>query len=261
MTGRAALGFLLALLVALVAVRSRALTRDGGVAAVAVGTISVAAGWSWAALLVVFFVTSSALSRVRAAARERITESVVAKGGARDAVQVLANGGIFALAALLSLLLPWAGWMPLGAGAIAASTADTWSSEVGTLSPTPPRLVTSWRHVPAGSSGAVTALGLGAAVAGALLIALIVWLVRWPLGAATAAFAGGVAGALADSLLGALCQARRRCPRCGRDTERKVHSCGTTTELAGGISWLDNDGVNLLSGGVGALVALLVVLG
>jgi uncharacterized membrane protein len=107
----------------------------------------------------------------------------------------------------------------------------------------------------------VTALGLWAAVAGALLIALIVWLIRWPAGAATAALAGGVAGALADSLLGALCQARRRCPRCGRDTERKVHSCGTTTELAGGISWLDNDGVNLLSGGVGALVALLVVLG
>ena len=261
MIERSALGFLLASLAAIVAVRARALTREGGVAAVVVGTICVAAGWGWAALLAVFFVTSSALSRLREAARARRTESVVAKGGARDAAQVLANGGIFALAALLSLLFPWPGWLPLGAGAIAASTADTWSSEVGTLSPTPPLLVTSWKRVPAGTSGAVTPLGLGAAIGGALLIALVVWLLRWPPNVALAALVAGIAGALADSFVGALWQARRRCPRCARNTERKVHTCGTTTELAGGISWLDNDGVNFLSGAAGALVALLVALG
>lgn len=260
MTARAALGFLIACVVALLAVRSRALTRDGGVAAVVVGSVCVAAGWSWAALLVVFFVTSSALSRVRASARERVTESVVAKHGARDSAQVLANGGIFSLAALLSLILPWAGWIPLGAGAIAASTADTWSSEVGTLSSTKPRLVTTWRRVQAGTSGAVTPLGLAGGLAGALLIALSVWAVRWPPGAAIAAFAGGVAGTLVDSLAGALWQARRRCPQCEADTERDVHLCGTTTHLTGGISWLDNDGVNLLSCAAGALVALLAAL-
>ena len=260
MIGRAALGLLLAAVVALAAVRSRALTRDGGLAAVVVGSVCVAAGWSWAALLVFFFVTSSILSRVRAPVRSRLTEAVVAKGGARDAVQVLANGGIFALAALLSLLLPWAGWAPLGAGAIAASTADTWSSEVGTLSRTPPRLITSGMRVPPGTSGAVTPLGLGAAVAGAVLVALVARLVGWPENAGVAALAGGVAGALADSLLGARWQVRRRCPRCGENTERELHPCGTNTELTGGITWLDNDGVNLLSGATGALVALLVAL-
>lgn len=259
MIERAALGFLVASLVSLVAVRSRALTRDGGVAAVVVGTICVAAGWSWAALLVVFFVTSSALSRVREASRARLTESIVAKGGARDARQVLANGGVFAFAALLSLLFPWTGWSLLGAGAIATATADTWSSEVGTLSPAPPLLITSWKRVPAGTSGAVSPLGFVAAVAGALLIALVAWQAGWPAGAAIAATAGGIAGALADSFLGALWQARRRCPRCDRQTERKVHVCGTTTEPTGGTPWLDNDAVNLLSCAVGAVVALLVV--
>ncbi len=260
MTARAALGFLIACVVALVAVRSRALTRDGGVAAVVVGTICVAAGWSWAALLVVFFVTSSALSHVRGTARARLTESVVAKGGERDAMQVLANGGIFSLAALLSLLLPWAGWIPFGAGAIAASTADTWSSEIGTLSSTKPRLVTTWQRVPAGTSGAITPLGLVAALAGALLIALLVWAMRWPPGVAIAALVGGVAGALVDSFIGAIWQARRYCPRCDADTERSIHPCGTTTHITGGISWLDNDGVNLMSCAAGALAALLVVL-
>jgi uncharacterized protein (TIGR00297 family) len=257
---RAALGFLVASVVSVVAVRARALTGDGGVAAVVVGTICVAAGWSWAALLVVFFVTSSALSRVRQAARARITESIVAKGGARDARQVLANGGVFAFAALLSLLLPWTGWIPLGAGAIATATADTWSSEVGTLSPAPPLLLTSLERVPAGTSGAVSLLGFVAAVAGALLIAMVVRLVGWAPAAAIAAIAGGIAGALSDSFLGALWQARRRCPRCGRQTERKVHLCGTITEPTGGIPWLDNDAVNLLSCAAGAVVALLVAL-
>lgn len=260
MTARAALGFLIACVVAVVAVRSRALTRDGGVVAVVVGTICVAAGWGWAALLVAFFVSSSALSRVRASARERLTGPIVAKGSARDAAQVLANGGIFSLAALLSLLFPWAGWIPFGAGAIASSTADTWSSEVGTLSSVKPRLITTWQRVQAGTSGAVTPLGLAAGVAGALFISLVVWAVRWPPGAAIAALAGGVAGTLVDSLIGALWQARRHCPSCHTDTERNVHLCGTTTHLTGGISWLDNDGVNLLSCAAGAFVALLAAL-
>jgi uncharacterized membrane protein len=106
----------------------------------------------------------------------------------------------------------------------------------------------------------VTPLGLAASAAGALLIALLTWLLRWPAGAATAALAGGLAGALTDSLMGALLQAKRWCPLCDAGTERAVHGCGTVTERAGGMSWLDNDGVNLLSGAAGALVALLVIL-
>lgn len=257
MTARAALGFLLACAISYAAVRSRALTRDGAVAAVVVGTICVAAGWSWAGLLVLFFVTSSALSRMRAAARERLTESIVSRGGARDAHQVFANGAVFTIAALMSILVPWSGWLFVGAGAIAAATADTWSSEVGTLSSTSPRLITSWRSVPAGTSGAVTPLGLVASLAGALCIAVAVIAFRWPSGAAIAAVAGGVAGSLADSLTGALWQARRHCPSCALDTERRIHLCGTTTRLTGGISWLDNDAVNLLGSAAGAAVGLL----
>ena len=260
MIARTALGFLIACVVAVGAVRSGTLSRDGAIAAVFVGTLCVAAGWSWAALLVVFFVTSSSLTRLRAVTRSRRTEAVVAKGGARDALQVLANGGLYALAALLSLLVPWTGWMPLGAGALAAATADTWSTEIGTLSTTRPRLLTSWQPVEVGTSGAVTPLGLIAAVAGALLIAIVAWLLHWPPEAAVAALAGGVVGALVDSLIGALWQAKRYCPHCDTSTERAVHLCGTTTKPAGGVFWLDNDGVNFLSGAAGAVVALLVAL-
>ena len=67
---------------------------------------------------------------------------------------------------------------------------------------------------------------------------------------------GGIAGALADSFIGALWQSRRRCPKCDALTERAVHDCGTSTVAAGGLAWLDNDGVNALCTIVGALAAL-----
>lgn len=260
MIARATAGFVVACAIAIAGVRAGALARDGAAAAVVVGTLCAAAGWSWAALIIAFFLTSSMLSRLRAESRAERADAVVAKGGARDAVQVVANGGLFALAALLSLAAPWEGWMPLAAGALAAVTADTWGTEIGTLAAAPPRLITSWQRVPVGTSGAVTPAGLLASAAGALFIALAAWLLRWPAAVAGAALAGGVAGALTDSLLGALWQARRWCERCEAGTERAVHICGTTTRLSGGLAWLNNDGVNCLSGAAGALIALLVAL-
>ena len=57
----------------------------------------------------------------------------------------------------------------------AAVAADTLSSELGILSPTSPRLITSLslRKVPPGTNGGVTATGLGAGVLGAAIIAVV----------------------------------------------------------------------------------------
>jgi len=255
---RLVVGFALACIIALAAWRAGSLSRSGAVAAVVVGTVCIAAGWGWGILLIAFFIVSSALSRVGERGKIRRTEAIVAKGGERDVVQVLANGGLFALAAVLSLVVPWTGWAVLGAGALAAAAADTWGTELGTLASAPPRLITTWRAVPAGTSGGVTIAGLIATTAGALFIGVIAWLLRWPAPTAAAAVVGGIAGALADSVIGALWQGRRWCTRCQATTERSVHSCGGATEHAGGARWLDNDAVNLLSGVVGAAVALLV---
>jgi uncharacterized protein (TIGR00297 family) len=251
----------LASVIALGAHRAGSLARSGAAVAIVVGTIAIATGWSWGALLIAFFIASSALSRFHADAKARRTGDLVAKGGARDAAQVLANGGGFACAALFSLLVPWDGWMALGLGALAATTADTWGTEVGTLSDTPPRSITTGRTVPAGTSGAVTRSGLAATAAGALFVAGAAALFGWPPRVAGAALAGGIVGALADSLLGALWQERRWCPRCAALTERDVHTCGATTELAGGMAWMNNDVVNFLSSLVGAAAALLVAHG
>jgi uncharacterized protein (TIGR00297 family) len=252
---RVAAGALLAALVAGVGWRARALTGSGAAVAAAMGTLAVAAGWRLAILLILFFLASSALSRAGAARKATRMRGIVEKGGARDARQVVANGGAFAVAAAASVGSAGDAWMVAAIGALAASTADTWGTEIGALARGAPRLVTTGRRVPPGTSGAVSAPGLAATLAGAVFIAATAVLLGWTASAGAAVFAGGLAGAMADSLLGATLQERRRCASCGTDTEQRTHVCGQATRRTGGLAWLENDAVNLISSAVGAAVA------
>lgn len=235
----------------------RALTASGAVAAVAVGTVAVAAGWSWGLLLLSFFVSSSALSQLGQRRKAAFAGTVIEPGAERNARQVLANGGVYALAALGSLVGSSPLWYAAGIGALAASTADTWATEIGTLFGGQPISITSGKPVPPGTSGGVTFVGTMAAIAGAVFIAAGASFANWPVPFAAVAL-GGIAGAQADSLLGATLQARRWCEVCAKSTERLVHSCGAPTLPAGGVAGFDNDAVNVFCSGVGALVALLV---
>jgi uncharacterized protein (TIGR00297 family) len=245
--GRAVIGAVIALGIAIVARRGGSLSTSGAAAAVVVGTICAAAGVSWAILVIAFFMSSTALGRIRADVRTRRIGSVVAKGGRRDASQVLANGGVFAVAALGQLLHPSPGWLALGGGALAAAAADTWGTEIGSLSAHSPRDILRWRPVAPGTSGGVTAVGTLASVGGGAFIAALAALAGWPWPTVFATFVGGVAGAFADSILGAAVQVRRWCDRCNSATEQPVHLCGSPTRIAGGVPWVDNDTVNLLS--------------
>ena len=274
------LALILAVAVSAAAFRARALSTDGALAAVVVGTVIFGVGGAaWAVLLLAFFISSSALTRWRAAAKAAAGEEVV-KGGRRDAVQVLANGGIATAIAALHGLRPDLALFPAFAGAIAAATADTWATEVGLLSRAAPRLITTGRRMPPGTSGGVTPLGTAAAVAGGVFIGalaaalvLLGWAVSsYSLGdvvpaasAAPRAYAGGalrialatsaaLLAALFDSLLGATVQAAYRCPRCDKPTERRVHRCGARTMRTRGLAWITNDAVNLAATAAGAAV-------
>lgn len=252
-------GVLLAAAVSLTARRFGALTWSGAIAATIAGTLAVLGGWDWATLLIAYFVSASALSRLGRSAKERRTSSVVAKPGPRDAWQVAANGGVFALAALGTRIHPDARWLALGAGSLAASAADTWATEIGTLCGGVPRSILRWRSVPVGTSGGVSAIGSLAGIAGSGFIAALVLGFGWITSIAPAVAAGGVAGGIADSVLGATVQARRWCDVCNRRTERAVHDCGSVTRRVGGIAWIDNDMVNFLSALIGATVSALLI--
>ena len=216
------------------------LTPGGSVAALLVGgAVWWGLGWRGLIPLFAFLLSGSLLTRLATGANAR-----------RTARQVLANGGIAALAALL-------GRWPEAAGALAAATADTWATEIGAFSPTPPRLITTGARVSPGRSGGITPLGTAGGMVGALAIGGLSTLAAPALGwrgAAVAAAAGTIA-MLVDSLLGATLQPRFVCPVCRMVTERAAgEGCHGPVELVQGVRWLDNDAVNLAGSLAGALL-------
>jgi len=258
---RLVLSFALSLLIGGLGYWRGSLTASGWLGAVVVGTASAGlGGWSWGVLVVVFFVTSSALSHWRRVAKARLAGDKFSKGGQRDFAQTMANGGAVTGFAVIYALVPHLVWFAAALGALATVTADTWATEVGTLSRHVPRLVTTGQRVAVGTSGGVTGLGLAATAMGAALIGLVAAPMVWAQGmpyawVLPAALAGGIAGSLADSLLGATVQRINVCPHCGSETEQRVHRCGTPTRQLRGWRWLDNDWVNFLTSLVGALVS------
>jgi uncharacterized protein (TIGR00297 family) len=237
--------------------RQRALSASGAAASLITGTICAAAGWSWAILIVAFFVSANVVSLNGRALKAERVGGIVEKGSERDALQVAVNGGVFTLLAIASVVFPSPVWLAAGAGAIAAVTADTWATEIGTLAHHSPKLITTGDAVPPGTSGGVTWRGSSAGLGGAVCIAVIVLLAGWGPRAALGAVGGGVAGSLIDSILGATVQRRQWCERCNKATERLVHTCGTITQARGGVRWVGNDMVNALSSLMGAVVGSL----
>lgn len=248
-----AIGAAFAAAVAAVALRVRALSASGAIAAFAVGTtIFGAGGWPGAAVLFAFFIPSTLLSRI-GTRRKRTLEG--GTHGPRNGWQVLANGGVAAVCAAGGLH----SGAPLAAafaGAFAAASADTWATEIGVLARRAPVSILTLRPITPGMSGGVTPLGLLASVAGAASVAAAAALLHMAPFVAVAA--GGVVGAVADSVLGASLQAMRWCPNCRCECESRTHVCGAQTELRRGEGWLENDAVNLIATLCGAVIATLV---
>lgn len=105
-------------------------------------------------------------------------------------------------------------------GVFACCNGDTWASELGTvLSKSDPYLITTWKRVPKGTNGGVSAIGTLVSTLGGLVIGLAHYLTilyfadrallmyappQWPIilyGALA-----GLIGSLIDSLLGATLQ-------------------------------------------------------
>jgi len=256
------LGFVLGALVGLLANKAGALNRSGSWAAALVGALIFGlGGLSWAALLLTFFISSSALSRVFPRRKAALSDKF-AKGARRDYAQVLANGGLGALLAVIHALLPGQPWPFIAyAGAIATVNADTWATELGVLSPFSARLISTGKVVEQGTSGGITLLGYLASTAGAGLIGLEAGILTNGSIFLLAGIVvlGGLSGATFDSILGATLQAIYFCPACRKETERHpLHGCGNKTSHRRGWRWLNNDWVNFISSAVGALVTVLI---
>lgn len=263
-----ALGVAFSAIISWAGYRGQSLSRSGVVGAIIVGTLTFGlGGWTWGLLLIAFFISSSLLSHYRKDDKRGLAEKF-AKTGRRDLDQALANGGWGAILAIAYFCKPDPVLFAAFVGTMAAVNADTWATELGVLSPTPPRLITTGQRVSVGTSGGVTTLGTIAAVGGGLLIGLVALALSWvealwgggplngyylwlvPIGVLS-----GLGGSTFDSLLGATVQGIYYCPQCQKETESKVHRCGQPARHLRGWRWLNNDLVNFASSIVGSLMA------
>jgi uncharacterized protein (TIGR00297 family) len=239
------------------AFRRDAVTRAGAVAGFTVGAgILVFGGWlSWV-LLMVFFGSSSVLSRLKSSTKDALAR-LHEKGSRRDHIQVLANGGV-GLAMSLAYSVTGMPMFLIAVGiSFAAANADTWASEIGVLSARRPVSILSGRPLRRGTSGGVTPLGFAASAGGAALIAVVFaagWGLQrgWVAGLVPVALvitAGGFLGSVIDSVLGATVQAQYADRETGTPTERRLPAAGAglPNQLTSGFAAITNDAVNAIS--------------
>ncbi len=250
---RFTLGVFLGAGAALLSYRLQFLTASGSAAMFLLAAVIFGfGGWKWTVPILTFFILSSLLSRMGKAAKSRY-DMVFEKGSQRDYAQVLANGGVAGLMMILYMFLGREEIYLFYLAVLAAATADTWATELGTLSRQTPRLITSGKPVPPGTSGGITLMGLFSALIGALTILLagLYFMgdslqLLLPLISLLVVLSGWLAS-LVDSVLGATLQVQYRCPECGGITEKQRHCQNTETMAISGVHWIDNDMVNFFS--------------
>lgn len=200
----------------------------GGILA---GLLYKGAGITGIVMLGAFFVAGSAATAFGRSRKEQLGIAEKNKGQ-RNTWQVLANGGVAALAGLLAWLYPQQTglWQLAMAGSLASACADTLSSEMGSVYGRSFYNILTFKKDRCGLDGVISLEGTLWGIAGSALIALIFviaygysWLALWIVLA-------GFIGNMADSILGA-------------SLERK--------------GWLKNNQVNFLNTLIGALVGML----
>lgn len=190
------------------------------------------AGLTGIAMLTLFFILGSGATGWQLRSKQQIGAAEKDRGR-RTAGQVIANGGIAALIGAIIWRMPQAAASHrlMMAGSLAAATADTLASELGTVYGKRFYNIINFKKDQRGLDGVVSLEGTLIGIAGAALIAIVysigfgwninfLWIVI-----------GGAIGNLADSVLGAT-------------LERK--------------DWIGNNVVNFLNTLIGALVCLLL---
>lgn len=255
------IGMLLGGVAAILSYRLRFLTASGAVATFLLAAIIFGfGGWKWTIPILAFFILSSLLSKAGRAVKSRYN-LIFEKGSRRDYAQVLANGGVAGALMILYMFYEQPELYYLYLAALAAATADTWATEIGTLARQQPRLITTFRSVPAGTSGGITWAGLSGALGGALIIALTGWMFSnpWSHVVLFAVTISGLLGSIVDSYLGATLQVQFSCSSCNKITEKKVHCGNNPTVQISGLKWMNNDMVNFFNTAGGALFLYLLI--
>jgi uncharacterized protein (TIGR00297 family) len=154
-------------------------SASGAIAGIIIGTvIFVGAGWQGWTLLLASFLFASIASRVGLRGKKTLGIAE-ARGGRRGAGNALANTGIAACAAGMAIIgdISYGTCLMVLSASLVAGASDTVASEIGKAWGRRTFLVTTFRRVPPGTSGAFSLEGtLAGLIAAFALAALAGWL-------------------------------------------------------------------------------------
>ena len=196
---------------------TKILDNRGTIAAAIVGVlVGVAGHWSWLIILLSFLASSHYATKWN-------WEEKKAKGfcesedGARGWKNVVANGGIPAIAAIWAFYSDnWSDMFWVISCGVAVAASDTWASEFGCLDERS-RMITNLRACEPGVNGGFSPNGQVAALAGSAFIASVAFIAGWIPGNGDFMVGLKIAGIITvigwigcqiDSLLGAILENR-----------------------------------------------------
>jgi uncharacterized protein (TIGR00297 family) len=241
------IGLLLAFGVSVISFYLKFLDKSGAVTTFLLASIIFGfGGWKWSIPILMFFILSSLLSK----AGKRIksgANQLFSKGNQRDYAQVLANGSAAGIIMILYMFYEIPQFYFFYLASIASAMADTWATEIGTLTKQQPRLISTFKKVPTGTSGGITILGFTGSILGAFILAVSSFIFLPGsyslLPILLLITISGTLASLLDSYLGATVQVQYICSVCNKITERHFH-CSTETKTISGIKWISNDIIN-----------------
>ena len=231
------LAFLLPLVFALFALIKKKITIPGIIAAYIMGVIITFIGgiYAFVALAGTFVLTILGDKLKKSKSDET-----------RNLWQMICNIFVATLTLVLFSIYKNDGYLELYYAVIASSLADTLASSIGSLSKKKPISIKTFKRVNTGESGAVSLLGIEASLAGGLFIGGVSFLYFKSFYILLIVTFLGLFGSLVDSFLGATIQGKFRCVICKKHIEESVH-CGKSAKLMQGLSFVDNNVVNLLN--------------
>ena len=198
---------LLLVAAAAAAVYRKKLTPAAGFTGVLVGlAVYAGGGYPGLLLLALFFVLGTVATSWKKD-KKLVFQNNAAHQSTRTPGQVIANGGVAALAGILALLFPTHQllFQLMIAASLSSATADTLASELGMVYGRRFFNILTWRPDQRGQDGVISIEGTFAGIAGSIIIAAAYILTTHPNAIlALIIIVAGTFGNLIDSLLGAL---------------------------------------------------------
>ncbi|RDD40229.1 Transmembrane protein 19 [Trichoplax sp. H2] len=273
-TVRIAFATAISIAISIRGLRKKSLDLSGSITAVVVGFCMTLSNTGFFIVLITFFFTSSSLTKFKSEIKRRI-EDDFKEGGQRNWVQVLCNGGIPCVAAIIYVMTIGSGILPINfmrfkyynpsllavsvVTSLACCAGDTWASEIGSaIGSRTPRLITTLQPVPVGTNGGISIIGTISSIAGGLVIGLsyylsIYWCCdrtdnawdkqppQWPIIVCGAL--AGFLGSMIDSYLGASVQYSGYC----KESKKVLHYRTENSLHISGYAILNNHAVNFVS--------------